>query len=72
MLLIFTILVNCSESACWRCAGLEFEDAKIPVGQFGTMRLAASVDFPRELPLQDGEQPFRLRIMRLGVKSRLM
>lgn len=52
--------------------GLEFEDAKIPVGQFGTMRLAASVDFPRELPLQDGEQPFRLQIMRLGVKSRLM
>ncbi|KAG0566750.1 hypothetical protein KC19_7G085100 [Ceratodon purpureus] len=52
--------------------GLEFEDPKIPFGQFGTMRLAASVDFPRQLPLQDGEPPFRFRIMRLGIKSRIM
>ena len=56
----------------WHYAGVEFEDPKIPFGQFGTMRLAASVDFPRQLPLQEGEQPFRLRIMRLGVKSRIM
>lgn len=65
-------LSNQSACAPAMCAGLEFEDPKIPFGQFGTMRLAASVDFPRELPLQDGEQPFRFRIMRLGVKSRIM
>jgi len=52
--------------------GVEFEDPTIPFGQFGTMRLAASVDFPRQLPLQEGEQPFRLRIMRLGLKSRIL
>lgn len=56
----------------WNHAGVEFEDPNIPFGQFGTMRLAASVDFPRQLPLQEGEQPFRLRIMRLGLKSRIL
>jgi len=56
----------------WNHAGVEFEDPTIPFGQFGTMRLAASVDFPRQLPLQEGEQPFRLRIMRLGLKSRIL
>lgn len=52
--------------------GLEFEDPTIPFGSFGTMRLAASVDFPRQFPLQEGEQPFRLSINRLGLKSRIL
>lgn len=53
-------------------AGLQFEDPTIPFGSFGTMRLAASVDFPRQFPLQEGEQPFRLSINRLGLKSRIL
>jgi hypothetical protein len=52
--------------------GVEFEDQKFPIGKFGTMRVAASVDFPRKFPLEEGEQPFRLRITQLGLKTRIM
>ena len=52
-------------------AGVQFDDHVFHVSKFTTMRVAAAVDFPRSFPLQQGEQPFGLRVTRLGVKSKI-
>ncbi|KAL3702076.1 hypothetical protein R1sor_020098 [Riccia sorocarpa] len=49
--------------------GLEFDEHLIKLGEHTKLRLAASVDFPRKFPLEEGEQPLRLRIHRLGLKT---
>ncbi|XP_024377466.1 uncharacterized protein [Physcomitrium patens] len=49
--------------------GVQFDDHVFHIAQFTTMRVAAAVDFPHSFPLQEGEQPFGLRLTRLGLKS---
>ncbi|KAL2649705.1 hypothetical protein R1flu_017833 [Riccia fluitans] len=52
--------------------GLEFDEHLIKLGEHTRLRLAASVDFPRKFPLEEGEQPLRLRVHRLGIKTVIM
>ncbi|BBM98212.1 hypothetical protein MPTK1_1g11750 [Marchantia polymorpha subsp. ruderalis] len=52
--------------------GLEFDEHLIRLGEHTKLRLAASVDFPRKFPLEEGEQPVRLRVHRLGLKTLIM
>lgn len=51
---------------------LEFDEHVLQIGEYTTMRVAASVLFPRRIPPEDGEQPFKISIHRLGLKTRLM
>ncbi|KAG0560580.1 hypothetical protein M758_10G186500 [Ceratodon purpureus] len=51
--------------------GVQFDDHVFQLSKFTTMRVAAAVDFPRQFPLQDGEQPFGLRVTRLGLRSKI-
>nr|ABK26859.1 unknown [Picea sitchensis] len=51
---------------------LEFDDNVMQIGKYTTMRVAASLLFPRRIPPVDGEQPFKINIHRLGLKTRLM
>lgn len=51
---------------------LEFDEHVLQLGEYTTMRVAASVLFPRRIPPVDGEQPFKISIHRLGLKTRLM
>eukprot|EP01018_Ginkgo_biloba_P000255 Gb_41159 [translate_table: standard] len=52
--------------------GLEFDEHVMKIGKYTTMRVAASILFPRRLPPEEGEQPIRIEIHRLGVKTRMM
>lgn len=51
--------------------GLEFDEHVVNIGQHTKLRVAASVEFPRRLPLEEGEQAIRVHINRLGIKSRI-
>lgn len=51
--------------------GLEFDEHVVNIGQNTKLRVAASVDFPRQFPLKAGEQPIRVHVNRLGVKARI-
>lgn len=51
--------------------GLEFDEHVVNIGRNTKLRVAASIDFPRQLPLEEGEQPIRVCINRLGIKSRI-
>eukprot|EP00850_Spirogloea_muscicola_P013618 SM000093S24429 [mRNA] locus=s93:329430:332360:+ [translate_table: standard] len=51
--------------------GLEFDEQVVRIGQHTNLRLAATVDFPRRFPLEEGEQPFLIRMHRLGIKTTL-
>jgi len=51
-------------------SGLEFDEKILRLGPDCALRLAASVDFPREYPLPEiDEGPLRLKIKKLGVKK---
>lgn len=51
--------------------GLEFDEHVINIGEHTSMRIAAAIEFPREFPLKEGEQPIRVRVDRLGLKARI-
>ncbi|KAI5062034.1 hypothetical protein GOP47_0022573 [Adiantum capillus-veneris] len=51
--------------------GLEFDEHVVNIGQHTKLRVAASIEFPRQFPLEEGEQPIRVHINRLGIKSRI-
>ncbi|KAH8967182.1 hypothetical protein BDL97_03G065400 [Sphagnum fallax] len=51
--------------------GVQFDEHVVRIGEFTTMRVAAALDFPRQFPLEDGEQPVKLRVTRLGLKSKI-
>jgi hypothetical protein len=51
--------------------GVQFDEHVVRIGEFTTMRVAAALDFPRQFPLEDGEQPVKLRVTRLGIKSKI-
>ena len=52
-------------------SGVEFDEHIINIGYHTKLRVAASVDFPRHFPLGEGEQPVRVHINRLGIKTRV-
>lgn len=49
--------------------GVEFDEHLIQLGEHTKLRFAATLDFPRKLPLEEGEQPIKLQVHRLGVKT---
>lgn len=51
--------------------GLEFDEHLVRLGEYTTIRVAAALDFPRQFPLPEGEQPIKVRINRLGLKTRI-
>ncbi len=54
-------------------AGVELEDQVVLiVGQFGTMQVATTVDFPCRFPLRGGEKPFGIWVSQLGLKFRIL
>lgn len=53
--------------------GLEFDERVVRIGKHTSMRVAASLLFPKELPWdEDDEDAWRIRINRLGLKTRLL
>ncbi|XP_002978122.2 uncharacterized protein LOC9653329 [Selaginella moellendorffii] len=52
--------------------GLLFEDNVIELGRFTKMRVAAALEFPRELPWSEEERPFKLEVRRVGIKARTL
>ncbi|KAG2500554.1 hypothetical protein HYH03_001326 [Edaphochlamys debaryana] len=50
-------------------SGLEFDEQVVRFGSNVSMRASAALNFPRQLPLQEGEPPFELRVHRLSLKS---
>lgn len=51
--------------------GVEFEDRDLKLGKYASLRVAAAVDFPRQLPLEEGDQALNVRVSRLGLKARI-
>lgn len=51
---------------------LEFDEHVMQIGKYTTVRVAASMLFPRRIPPVDGEQPFKINVHRLGLKTRLV
>lgn len=49
--------------------GVEFDEHLIHLGEHTKLRFAAALGFPRQLPLEEGEQPVKVRVHRLGVKT---
>lgn len=49
--------------------GLEFDERVWRIGRYTDLRVAASMKFPRRIPLE--EQPVKIRIHRLGIRTRL-
>eukprot|EP00249_Psilotum_nudum_P011443 c23180_g1_i3 orf=340-744(-) len=52
--------------------GLEFDEHVIDFGKYTKFRVAAAIDFPRQFPLEEGEQPIKVHVLRLGVRTRIM
>ena len=52
--------------------GLEFDEQVVRIGQHTKIRVAATLGFPAELPLEEGEQPVRIRVNRLALRTRLI
>ena len=50
--------------------GLELEENTLYLGYGSHLRAAASVGFPRELPLPEGAPIFHPRVHRLGIKAK--
>eukprot|EP00897_Mesotaenium_endlicherianum_P003409 jgi/Mesen1/3096/ME000184S02164 len=51
--------------------GLEFDEQVVELGKHTALRVAATLHFPRRIPLPPGEQPFRISMNRLGLKARI-
>jgi hypothetical protein len=51
--------------------GVEFEERDLKLGKYASLRVAAAVDFPRQLPLEEGDQALNVRVSRLGLKARI-
>ena len=51
--------------------GLELAEQSVRIGRDTVLRVAATVDLPREFPLPEDEPPFRLNLDKLAIKSRL-
>ena len=50
--------------------GADFDEQVLQLGDSTTVRGALSVDFPRALPLPQGEKIFGWHARRLGIKTR--
>jgi len=50
--------------------GADFDESVLQLGQSASVRAALSVDFPKSLPLEEGEKLFGWRARRLGIKTR--
>lgn len=51
-------------------SGIEFDERVLALGANAEARFGASVGFPRQLPVQEGQQLFNWDIHRLGLKTR--
>ncbi|GIL56524.1 hypothetical protein Vafri_11858 [Volvox africanus] len=49
--------------------GLELDEQVLQFGSAVNLRASASVLFPRQLPLEEGEPPLRLQLHRLSLRS---
>ncbi|GLC46519.1 hypothetical protein PLESTF_000956800 [Pleodorina starrii] len=49
--------------------GLEFDEQVVQFGRAVSLRASASLAFPRQLPLEQGEPPLRLQLHRLSLRS---
>eukprot|EP00252_Welwitschia_mirabilis_P017206 TRINITY_DN38173_c0_g1_i1.p1 TRINITY_DN38173_c0_g1~~TRINITY_DN38173_c0_g1_i1.p1 ORF type:complete len:308 (+),score=36.24 TRINITY_DN38173_c0_g1_i1:186-1109(+) len=52
--------------------GLEFDEQVLKLGKYTTLRVAASVLFPRTIPPEEGDQPFKIKVHRFGLKTRML
>ncbi|XP_031486793.1 uncharacterized protein LOC116255162 [Nymphaea colorata] len=52
--------------------GLEFDEHLLRIGKYTTVRVAASLNFPRRLPPEEDEQLFKIDIRSIGLKTRLL
>ncbi|ERN09013.1 hypothetical protein AMTRI_Chr08g208010 [Amborella trichopoda] len=52
--------------------GLEFDEHVLKIGKYTTMRVAASVNFPKRIPPDEDEPPCNIDIRRVGLKTRIM
>jgi hypothetical protein len=51
--------------------GLELAEQSVRIGRDTVLRVAATVDLPREFPLPEDEPPLRVNLDKLAIKSRL-
>ncbi len=51
-------------------SGVEFDERVLALGANAEARCGASVGFPRQLPVVEGQQLFNWDIHRLGLKTR--
>ncbi|GLJ38400.1 hypothetical protein SUGI_0781890 [Cryptomeria japonica] len=49
---------------------LEFDEHVMKIGKYTTVRLAALLQFPKRIPLEDGDEMFGINLRRLEVKTR--
>ncbi|KAF3773113.1 hypothetical protein EJ110_NYTH56123 [Nymphaea thermarum] len=52
--------------------GLEFDEHLLRIGKYTTVRVAASLNFPRRLPPEEDEKLFKIDIRSIGLKTRLL
>lgn len=50
--------------------GIEFDEQVVTLGPNVSLRGAAGIQFPRQLPIEEGQNPLNLKVSRLGLKSR--
>ena len=51
-------------------SGIEFDEQVVTLGPNVSLRGAAGIQFPRQLPVEEGRNPLNLNVSRLGLKSR--
>ena len=51
-------------------SGVEFDERVVALGRNAEARFGATVGFPRQIPVMEGEQLFNWDIHRLGLKTR--
>ncbi len=51
-------------------SGVEFDERVLALGANAEARFGASVGFPRQLPVVEGQQLFNWDVHRLGLKTR--
>ncbi|KAJ7534089.1 hypothetical protein O6H91_13G079100 [Diphasiastrum complanatum] len=52
--------------------GLEFDEHVVQIGKYTRLRVAAAVEFPRQFPVEKGENPLRIEVRRLGLKTTIV
>lgn len=50
-------------------SGIDFDEHVFQLGQGTVVRAAGSVLFPRQLPVEEGEQLLNFRVQRFGLKA---